>query len=231
MQQASAHSGSASSLAVSLPGNVTAGNRLVVEVMAWSSGGATASGVTDSAGNSYVELLHTTASDGTELSVWTAPITLGGGTKPTVTAKLTGTADVGVAVLEYSGLSSVSDSSVMDVSKTATGTTSGAATVSSGATAATTADQELALGLYADSGFGDSLTAGTGFTSRVKVAPTGDAELLVEDQLVAAGATPNASVATGANTIWLMDTVVLKSAANSQADGAGCADGGGGDGG
>jgi hypothetical protein len=216
VQQASAHSSSASSLAVTPPGNVTAGDRLVVEVMAWSSTGATASGVTDSAGNSYVELLHTTAADGTELSVWTAPIVAGGGTKPTVTARVTGSADVGVAALEYSGLSTASDASVVDVSKTATGSTSGAATVSSGATASTSANQELALGIYADSGFGDNLTAGSGFTSRVNVSPTSNAELLVEDQLVATGATPNASVGTGANTVWLMDTVVLKSAANSQ---------------
>jgi len=37
---------------------------------------------TDSAGNHYTELTHFTASDGTELSVWSAPITQGGGTPP-----------------------------------------------------------------------------------------------------------------------------------------------------
>jgi hypothetical protein len=119
-------------------------------------------------------------------------------------------------VLEYSGLSAASDASVVDVSKTATGTTSSAATVSSGATAATSAGQELAIGFYADSGFGDALTPGAGFTGRVNVSPSGDAELLVEDQAVAAGATPSASAGTGASTVWLMDTVVLKSAASSQ---------------
>ena len=36
-------------------------------------------GVTDSAGNSYTELLHFKASDKTEMSVWTAPITDGRG--------------------------------------------------------------------------------------------------------------------------------------------------------
>jgi hypothetical protein len=215
VQQVSAHSSSKTSLGVTPSGNVTVGDRLVVEVMAWSGSHATTSGVTDSAGNTYVELLHTTASDGTELSVWTAPIVAGGGTKPIITAKVTASADIGVAALEYSGLSTVSDASVLDVSKTATGSTTSAATVSSGATAATSSSQELAIGLYADSGFGDTLTAGTGFTSRVNVSPTGDAEMLVEDQLAAAGATPNASAGTGASTIWLMDTVVLKSAGNS----------------
>ena len=72
----------------------------------------------------------------------------------------------------------------------ATGTTSGAATVSSGATPATTGGGELALGFYADSGFGDTLTPGTGFTARVNVSPTSDMELLVEDQAVGAGRHP-----------------------------------------
>ena len=60
-----------------------------------SAGGATASAVTDSAGNTYTELTHFTASDKTELSVWSAPITAGGGTKPTVTVKASASADVG----------------------------------------------------------------------------------------------------------------------------------------
>ena len=43
----------------------------------------------------------------------------------------------------------------------------------------------MALGFYADSGFADTLTAGAGFTGRATIAPAGDMELLVEDQLVA----------------------------------------------
>ncbi len=42
---------------------------------------------------------------------------------------------------------------------------------------------------------------------------TSDMELLAEDQVLpAAGATPNATAGTGAKTIWLMATVVLKTA-------------------
>ena len=59
-------------------------------------------------------------------------------------------------------------------------------------------------------GFNDTLTAGTGFTSRVNVSKTNNMELLVEDQLPALGATPNASAGTGANTVWLMSTIVFK---------------------
>ena len=39
---------------------------------------------------------------------------------------------------------------------------------------------------------------------------TSNMELLAEDQLPGQGATPNASAATGASTIWLMSTLVFK---------------------
>ena len=45
------------------------------------------------------------------------------------------------------------------------------ATVQSGPTAMTSAGNELALGFYADSGFEDSLHAGSGYTSRANVSP------------------------------------------------------------
>ena len=60
-------------------------------------------------------------------------------------------ADIGLAVMEYAGLSSAAGSAAVDVSATASGTTGGSgATVSSGATAATTAAHELAVGAYVD---------------------------------------------------------------------------------
>jgi hypothetical protein len=210
VQQASTHVGSTTGATVTPASAVTAGNRLVVEVGVWNSAHATTSAVTDSAGNHYTELTHFTAPDGTEQSVWTAPITQGAGTRPVVKATPTSAADVAVAVLEYSGLSTVADASVVDQTAHATGVTGGAATVRSGATPATTTGGELALGFYADSGFGDTLTADAGYTRRVSVAPTGDMELLVEDAIVGAGSQPNAGVGTGAGTDWLMSTVVLK---------------------
>jgi hypothetical protein len=211
VQQAAAHATNVSTLAAKPGAAVTAGDRLVVEVGVWSSGAATAGSVTDSGGNAYTELTHFTASDGTELSVWTAPITAGGGSALTVTAKPTSAADVGLAVLEYSGVSSAGGASVVDVQSHATGKTGAAGTVASGATAATTGTGELALGFYADSGFGDTINPGSGFTARATVANTGDMEVAAEDAAVsAAGATPNASFSTGASTLWLAATVVLK---------------------
>ena len=122
------------SISVTMPSAVTTGNRLVVEVADWSSGHATISSVTDSAGDTFTEVASATASDGTQLSVWTAPITASGGTKPTIIAKPSAKADMGVAVLEYSGLSTAAGAAAVDQIATATGTTSTARAVSSGST-------------------------------------------------------------------------------------------------
>jgi hypothetical protein len=211
VQAVGGHASSTTSLTLTPTSNVLAGNRLVVEVGVWSNAGATAASVTDSAGNSYVELLHFTAPDKTEMSVWTAPIVAGAGSRPTIAVKPTAKADVGGVALEYSGISPVADASVVDRSAMASGKTgSAAAVVSSGATAATTAPNELALGFYLDSGFGDTLTGGAGYTTRANISPDGDVELLAEDAVVSEGATPNATVGTGKATWWLASTVVLK---------------------
>ena len=115
--------GVATSVALQPTANVTTGNRLIVEVGVWSSNNASASAVTDSAGNTYTELTHFKASENTELSVWSAPITSGGGTRPTITVKASGSADIGATVLEYSGLSSAAGTGVVDQLKTASGKT------------------------------------------------------------------------------------------------------------
>ena len=210
VQQASAHRPGASSVAVTPAANVTAGDRLVVEVGVWSSHSATAASVTDSAGNHYVELLHFRATENTEMSVWTAPATAGGGVRPTVTVTPTSTADIGAAILEYSGLSTVADATVVDQMSHAFGLSGAAASVASGATAPTTAGNELAMGFYVDSGFEDSLLADPTYAQRTNVSPTGEMEFVAEDRVVSAGATPDATVFTGAFTTWLMATVVFK---------------------
>jgi hypothetical protein len=211
VQQISAHSSGQTSLSVTMPGTVTAGNRLVVEIADWSSGHATTSTVTDSAGDAFTEVTTATGSDGAQLSVWTAPITQSGGTKPVIMAKPTAKADMGIAVLEYAGLSTAAGAAAVDQMASGAGTTATARAVSSGSTPATTAPGELSIGFYADSGFGDKLTADPGYTGRVNVSPAGDIELFVEDSVVGQGATPAPSVSTGAATVWEMATVVFKS--------------------
>ena len=206
----------ATSVALQPASNVTGGNRLVVEVGLWKTGGRTVSSVTDSAGNTYTKLTSFKASDNTEMSIWTAPVTAGGGTAPTITVTATGSADIGASAVEYSGLATNPDATVVDQLKTATGKTGTASsyTVSSGATAPTTTDGGLALGFYADSGFGDTLSGDPTYTTRVNVSPRGDMEFLEEDRpLGAAGSTAGAAITTGKSTPWLAATVVLKAAA------------------
>ena len=199
-----------------LPSNVTAGNRLIVLTEMWAFSGPTAATVTDSVGNTYTKLLGFKGPDNTEMSVWSAPITAGGGTKPTITVRPTAnTAHLGFAVVEYSGLSTVNNATIVDQSRTASGTTGGAAaTIASGATAALTTNNTLVLGLYVDSGFDATVTTDAAYTQRVNNTPQG-LSLVVEDRILSSGATPNATVRTGANTVWLMATLALKSAAGS----------------
>jgi Domain of unknown function (DUF1929)/Fibronectin type III domain/Glyoxal oxidase N-terminus len=210
VQQAGTQTGNAGTLAVTLPANLGAGDRLIVEVGTWSSAGAVTSSVTDAAGDTFTEVSHWKASDNTELSVWTAPVTTGAGQAPAITAHASGSADIGVQALEYSGLATAADATVVDQQASATGTTSAAATVQSGATAAASVGNELAIGFYGDSGFGHALSAGSGWTVRGNVSPNGNMDLLAEDQVVAAGARPNAAVGAGAGTVWLLGTVVFK---------------------
>jgi hypothetical protein len=211
LQKVSAVGASTTSLAVTPTGNVQPGDRLVVEVAVWGSSGATTSKVTDSAGDTFTEVTQFTGSDGTELSVWTAPVTAGPG-DPTITATATAKADIGVVALEYSGLSPASGSLAIDQSMHATGKTTSSATVSSGSTNPTTGGPELALGFYADSGFGSTLAGAPGYSTRANLSPSGTIQMLVEDTTVTAGASPAASVTTGADTIWLMATIVFKHA-------------------
>src|SRR4051812_3692410 len=144
VQQVAA-SGTAATVNAVLPNATVAGNRVFVEVGVWNSAAATAGAVTDNAGDTFTKIVSFAASDKTELSVWTAVVATGG-TKPTVTARATSAADIGVAVVEYAGVSTAA--TVVDQQAHASGTTSTAATVSSGATAATGGDGELALGFY-----------------------------------------------------------------------------------
>src|SRR5271165_4586631 len=211
VQQVSAHGSGKASISVTTGAVVATGDRLVVEVGIWNSKSAAASSVTDSLNDKFVEVTQFTAADGTEMSVWTTPVP-GGGTADTITAKPSSAADMAIVALEYSGLSSVSDVTAVDQVAHSTGATTSAGTVQSAATAPTTAPNELAVGFYADSGFGDNLLAGSGYTVRTNLSPVSDMEMLAEDQLLTgAGATPAASVGTGANTVWLMATVVFAS--------------------
>src|SRR5437867_2059293 len=74
VSQASTHKINVTSAAVTLPSPASSGDRLVVETGVWSPASATAKTVTDSAGDAFTEVLHFTAADHTEMTVWTAPV-------------------------------------------------------------------------------------------------------------------------------------------------------------
>jgi hypothetical protein len=209
VQSITAHGKGSTTRTATLPTAIVAGDRIIVEVGVWSNSNATAASVKDAAGNTYTKVLSFAASEATEQSIWTAPITVGGGTKPVITVTATKSADIGLAAVEYAGLSSAAGTGSVDVVKSATGTASAATTVFSGPTAAASGNG-LALGFYADSGFGVTPAASSGFTARATIANTTDMDLLVEEQPVAGGATPNAGATTKAGTVWLMSTVVFK---------------------
>jgi Domain of unknown function (DUF4082)/Concanavalin A-like lectin/glucanases superfamily/Fibronectin type III domain/Viral BACON domain/Bacterial Ig domain len=213
VQRVTGRSNSGATLLLTPASTITTGNRIVVMAGVWSSANATISGVTDAAGNTYTKVTSLAASDGTELSVWSAPITVGGGTAPAITVRATGSADIGTAALEYAGLSTASGAAAVDAFNTGTGTTSGAGFVTSGPTAALTGDNGLAMGFYVDSGFGRTLTADPNYTERANVSPSSDMEFVVEDALPLRGDTPSARVSTGASTPWTMATVVFKNGA------------------
>jgi RHS repeat-associated protein len=212
---------------VTMASTVTTGNRLIVLVEANIGTGSptTTTGVTDSAGNSYTELQHAAAADGTDYSVWTALITAGGGTKPTImTTNSSTTATIDLAVLEYAGLSQATGAGAVDQMASATGAAAGSpAEVSSGPTAATTGSGELALGFYVDAyGYVDQNTGyyidgpspDANWNSRASDSPAGP-EFLVEEQPVSLGATPNARVYPCPYATWIVGTIVFKSASTA----------------
>ena len=210
VQQQNARATSATSVTATPAANVTAGNRLVVMVGVKGTATSTAQSVTDSAGNTYVKITQFRAADSTEMSLWTAPITAGGGTKPVVTAASSESATLAISVLEYAGLSAAADLGAVDKSQTATGTTTAAGTVQSGATGPTSSAGELAVGFYLDGGVNQSIAAGSGYTERVNGSPNESMQYLVEDQVTgAAGASADAGFQAGASTTWLAATVVF----------------------
>src|SRR5215469_12751463 len=95
VQQASAHGSGKASIAVTTGASVATGDRLVVEVAVWNSKAATTSSVTDSLNDAFVEVTHFSAADGTEMSIWTAPVP-NGGSADSVTAKPTSAGDMAI---------------------------------------------------------------------------------------------------------------------------------------
>lgn len=193
--QATAGTVAAASSATVLPGvNITAGNRLVAVVCVnYNAAGGTVT-VSDSAANVwFVESSSIETVDSILTVIASAPITAGGGTRPTVTATYSTTAfNTLVDVLEYSGLITTSGATASDQKQVNNASTATTAPVS-GTTAATTAANELVLAAWGE-GLGNATAAvGTGTTDRLKTLNLGTIDLVVSDK--DSGATGTQSVA------------------------------------
>ena len=218
VQGLGARSASAVTSFTATPASIlTAGNRLVVMVGVKGSTTTTAQAVTDAAGNTYTKVAQfrgTGSSATTEMSIWTAPITAGAGTRPVVTARSNAAATLALTVTEYSGLSTAAGLAAIDQQRTASGSTFSSGTAQSGATGATTAPGGLAIGFYLDGGPSRTVSAGAGFTARVTGSGNSSIEYYLEDQMLgASGTTANASFAISqffTTMPWLAATVVFK---------------------
>jgi hypothetical protein len=214
---ANAGSGSgsgATSVSVSLPNPVAANDRLVVGVRVDSNpNGAVVQAVSDSAGNVYTR--HVMATNNrpsgfqAEVTVWSAVVSAGAGSRVTVTATSTGSADISIGAAEYSGLSTLSGAGAVDqVAAGGAVATSGPA---SGPTPATTNSNELAVGYYGDGGSNVAITAGAGWTQRFNNSANSQGTIALEDQLmVNTGSTPNSQWSNASPNSWAVAEVVFK---------------------
>ena len=149
------------------------------------------------------------------MSVWTAPVTTGG-SADTITAKPTSAADMAIIALEYSGLSTVADITAVDQVSHSVGShhVSGHGPVAPPRRPPRRAS-ELAVGFYADSGFGDTLAGGLATRSGPTSPRRATWRCWPKTSRLGGGATPAASAQTGAKTVWLMATVVFASSTQS----------------
>lgn len=214
VQSKTVTSSAVTSLGATFNNNVVSGNRILVGVTTAGSN-PSVTGVTDSAGNTYHrdEGVADIANN-VDTEIWSAPITAGGGTKPTVTATLTNS-DFGVDlfILEYSGMSTASGATAVDT--TAGQNVASGTSVSSGNTGATSNASEQVVALYGDAGSSDTITAGSGFTIRQKVDGTAATMAAIEDGTTGAPGTTTAGTFTiSASTGCTVICVVYKLAAS-----------------
>ena len=183
--------------------------------------------MTDAAGNTYSELLHFKASDTTEESVWTAPITAGGGTKPAIRSSRARRPTSAQRRRSIPGCRRAPGAAVVDQVAQATGPRPRPATVASGATRGDGCGQRARNRHVRRFGVRRHAHRRLGLHAARQTSPAHpNIDLLTEDQVLAsAGATPNATAGAGAKTTWLMATVVLQGASVGRtADGSGRAD-------
>ena len=148
----------------------------------WKSQGRHDCSVTDSSGDPFVEVTHFTASDGTEMSVWTAPVITGGSTPTPLPPSHLPPATWPSSPWSTPGCPRWPTSPRSTRCRTPSGPPRRRPRSSRPPRRPPRRADELAVGFYADSGFGDSLAGGSGYTVRANVSPASDMEMLAEDQ-------------------------------------------------
>jgi hypothetical protein len=148
--------GTASTSAAWTTANITGGNTIYVYVGLYQGISTDTLGtisVTDSAGNIYTQrfLGKGAGSNTSAFAVYTAPITAGGGTKPTITVSQTLVASSNGSGVSFSAEERTDGFSSIDVSHTGT-YASGATSFATGATAAAAASNEYLVSGVVDEG-------------------------------------------------------------------------------
>lgn len=200
------------SVSVTAISAVSIGDRVVLSCATWSSLGTPIPTLTDDLGNTYELDVQATFADsgGTAVeTVFSGAVTVTG--TPVFTLKLVAAAslagDGSVAYQTYTGINTATGTGHTDGKVMATGT---GGTASSGATASTTAANELVVGSYLDDGWGTTIVAGTGYTMRITDSPSAQQTTSVEDKDSGAGLATQTATVTGAGTAWAMGAVVYK---------------------
>jgi hypothetical protein len=181
-----------------LGASVSVGHRVIVATgYNAASGSPAVSAISDGLGNTYRKegSLSFTAGAPQELAIWSAPVTTGGTPSFSVTFSGGGGGfGLGLAAAAFSGLSTASDGSEVDVAAKITSAAS-----SSGTTVgSTTAANELAVGFYTDWGnTGGNVTVGAGYTLAIRQSPDGNCQILLEYKDSGASASTVSSSVTG----------------------------------
>jgi hypothetical protein len=169
-------------------------------VIGWNNATSNITSVVDSAGNIYQIAAPVVRGSGISQAIYYAKnikASAAGANTVTVTFNAS-TAFVDLRITEYSGLDKVNP---VDVSQSASGT---AATANSGAVT-TTAANELLFAAGTTNGVFSG--AGTGFTNRIITSPDAD---IVEDRLVTAAGSYNATAVQTGSAAWVMQMVTFK---------------------
>jgi hypothetical protein len=179
-------------VSVSYPAAQTLGDLNAV-VVGWNDTTATVQSVKDSAGNTYSLAIGPTSGTALRQSIYYAANIVGGSNTVTVTFNQAA-AFPDIRILEYRGVTT------LDVTAGASGSST---TPSSGA-ATTTSANELIFG--ADIVFTTTVSAGSGFTSRI-ITQDGD---IAEDKAVTTAGSNSATAKLNSSGPWVMQMVTFK---------------------